>query len=425
MCVRVKLSLIAAFVLMGTCLSAQCNWLGRLGQAIEERYSRDDSACKILQIPPQEFNDQWSAMVESRILAQHQLLNDPEQPRLEEIAQRYLRYAGVNGMFEPVAISSDAVPNAFATGQHVTLHEGIIEWYLRPQNTLQRSGVNYAQTQQFIAAYGSQNPGELGLLAILAHETAHNILGHPDAFSMSQACNRYIDNSVRDIHDYEAEIATGKRPGGFKSAMKNTLLGFAQTFGDTQEQQEHESQADRLGAWLVWKETGDPFAMAKALRWLSVYTGGPTSTSGAVLESLCSNHPMLLQRIAAVESQAYTMNASQFPSGLKRAPIQNVRVRYEQYVKWSDAVKENSERIAHGDLTDEERTIQKRIHLETKPKKAHVSIDGAPELQVPADIQLRLGPHNLRIQSEEITWDQQVVVLPDAPEKMKIERPKR
>jgi hypothetical protein len=243
---------------------------------------------------------------------------------------------------------------------------------------------------------------------------------------MSQACNRYIDNSVRDIHDYEAEIATGKRPGGFKSAMKNTLVGFAQTFMETRDQQEHESQADRLGAWLVWKETGDPFAMAKSLRWLSTLPGSnPNSSTAAVFESLCSNHPMLLQRISAVEAQAYTMNANQFPSGLIRAPMQNVRLRYEQYVRWSDAVKENSERIAHGDLTNDERNVQKRIRLETKPKKAHVSVDGAPEFQVPADIQLGLGPHTLRIQSAEVTWEQEIVVLPDAPDKLKVERPKQ
>lgn len=416
--------LFAALLLTGTSAIGQCNWLARIAQAVEERYSRDDSACKVLQIPDQEFNKQWSAVVESRLLAQKQFVNDPEQVRLEEMAQRYLRDAGVKEMYEPLLISADADPNAYATGQHVVLHEGIVEWYLRPQNTLERMGLSYTQIRQFLATYGTQDPGELGLLAIAAHETAHNILGHPDGFTMSQACNRYIDNSIREIHDYEGEIATGSRHGGFKSALKNTLLGFGQTFMETQEQQDHEMQADRLGAWLVWKETGDPQAMAKALKWLAVYTGFPSSTSAAVFESLCSNHPLMLRRISALEVQGYTMNATQLPSGLKLAPIQDVRKRYEQYLRWSSAITENSERIARGQLTDEERAVRRRVRLETKPRNSRISIDGSPELQVPADIELGLGPHHVRIRSENVTWEQDIVILPDAPQKLTIDRPR-
>src|SRR3989442_12059401 len=57
---------------------------------------------------------------------------------------------------------------------------------------------------------------------------------------------------------------------------RSTLFPYTTLFR-SHERQRHESDADTLGAWLVWRQTGDPEAMAKALQWLSRF---PASLPG-------------------------------------------------------------------------------------------------------------------------------------------------
>ena len=93
--------------------------------------------------------------------------------------------------------------NAFATGQNVTFHAGLVNWYLAPDDVLAQLGYSQEQIREFLGQNASLNPGENGIIGILAHETSHNILGHPDARPLDLACDNSISEGNREVHSYE------------------------------------------------------------------------------------------------------------------------------------------------------------------------------------------------------------------------------
>jgi len=62
-----------------------------------------------------------------------------------------------------------------------------------------------------------------------------------------------------------------------------------------QRQQQMESDADELGAWVAYRDTGDPATMSKSLQWLAAFPGA--ADTGGFSEVLCSDHPQLLNRV--------------------------------------------------------------------------------------------------------------------------------
>lgn len=211
---------------------AQCDWSKKIAFAIQRRYQTNENACKALLAPPDEFN-RANALAENEQLSQLQFVTDPRLDGwLQEHSQKILSQLNPQSMQQTVRVAAIAVPNAFATGQNVVFHAGLVEWYLAPQNVLAQLGYSEQQIGDFLAQYGSLNPGANGLIGVLAHEASHNILGHPDVRPLVLACDDFISSGIREVHSFEQMTSTG-HPGSRFGAFFRSMgfLGMETMFG--------------------------------------------------------------------------------------------------------------------------------------------------------------------------------------------------
>jgi len=400
----------------------QCDWAGKFVQALQQRGGSEE-ACKVLALPAAQFN-QYRLLLEQEEVQGLRLIKLPiVQRELQGYADRYIRDAG-GSVRELVNIVDDPIPNAFATGQTVFLHSGIVDWYLRPDVALMNLGLSRSQANQYLSQVQADYPGQIGLFAILAHETGHNVLGHPDVHPAAERCNEFISAGVKRVKTYEEELATGRQPSHMKEFLKGIVVGYAQTFLGSQRQQQIESEADAFGAWLVWKETGEAEAMAMSLQWLADFPGTqPANQSGAVFEALCSDHPNLLQRVSAAQSLASSlMNSEGLPQDkIRNSPLPETTNQYEDFLEWYPKQVEAINRIAEGKLTAEESQTNMTIHIETQPNGATLSIDGNSVGNAPADRSLSLGPHQISAMKDDLRAQVRIVVFSDAPKKIKLD----
>ena len=366
--------------------------------------------------PPAEFN-QAHALVENEMLSEFQFVSDARLDGwLQQHSQTMLSQLNAQSTQQKVRVANILVPNAFATGQNVTFHAGLVEWYLAPQRVLAQLGYEQQQIREFLAQYGSLNPGANGVVGVLAHETSHNLLGHPDVRPLALACDDFINAGVREVHNFEQVTSTGHPGSRFGAFFRSAgFLGMEAMFG-AQRQQQMESDADELGAWLAYRDTGDPATMSKSLQWLAMFPGA--AGSGDVSEVLCSDHPQLLNR---VNTTAALSVQSGPPKHLLKLPAEETRQRYQQFQGWYPQRVEQIQRIAAGNLTSAEASTTRQVAIEVKPKSARATLDGQAISSGKSKIHLNLGPHLLVATAGNKSQEYRFVLLDQGPDKFKLE----
>jgi len=414
-----KVAILICLILLGASSSqSQCDWSKKIAFAIQRRYQTNENACKALAAPPDEFN-QAHALIENEMLSQFQFVRDAHlNVWLGQHSQRILSQLNSGSMQQTVRIAALSVPNAFATGQNVTFHAGLVNWYLAPQRVLAELGYSQQQIGEFMGQYGSLNPGENGLIGVLAHETSHNILGHPDIRPLVLACDDFINAGIREVHDFEQVISTGHPGSRFGAFFRSAGFLARETMFGAQRQQEMESEADELGAWLAYRDTGDPSAMSKSLQWLAMFPGA--AGAGGISEVLCSSHPELLSRVNTTAALAYTVQSGP-PRRLLKSRADPTKEHYQQFQNWYPARIEQIQRIAEGNLTSSEAGLTRAVEIEVKPKSAAATLDGQTVSGGKTKVQLRLGPHLLSASAGNRQQEYHFVVLDKGPDKFKLE----
>ena len=406
-------------MLLGPCgAQAQCDWSKKIAFAIQRRYQTNENACKVLLAPPDEFN-QAHAIVENQLLSQFRFVADARLDEwLQQHSQRILSQLNSGSIQQTVRVAAISVPNAFATGQNVTFHAGLVNWYLAPQRVLAELGYSAQQIGEFLGQYGSLNPGANGLIGVLAHETSHNILGHPDIRPLVLACDDFINAGIRELHDFEQVISTGHAGSRFSAFFRSAGFLASETMFGAQRQQQMESDADELGAWLAYRNTGDPATMSKSLQWLAMFPGA--AGTGGSSEVLCSDHPQLLDRVNTTSALAYSVQGGP-PRRLLESPTKAMRERYQQFQNWYPQRIEQIQRIAAANLTPSEARISRQIEIEVKPKSATATLDGQAISSGKSKLQLGLGPHLLAASAGDRQQEYRFVVLDEGPNKFKLE----
>ena len=408
----------ACLLLLGPNAQAQCDWSKKIAVAIQRRYQTNENACKALMASPAEFN-QAHALLENEMLSQFQFVSDQRLDGwLQQHSHRMMSQWNPQAARQNVRVANILMPNAFATGQNVTFHAGLVEWYLAPQNVLAQLGYQQQQISEFLAQYGSLNPGANGVVGVLAHETSHNLLGHPDVRPLALACDDFIKAGIREVHDFEQVTSTG-HPGSRFGAFFRSMgfLGMETMFG-SQRLQQMESDADELGAWLAYRDTGDPAAMSKSLQWLAMFPGA--AGTGGVSEVLCSDHPQLLNRVNTAAGLAYSVQSGP-PKHLLKLPVEETRQRYQQFQTWYPERVEQIQRFAAGSLTPAETAATRQVEIEVKPKSATATLDGQAISSGKSKVQLHLGPHLLAASAGNKQQEYRFVVLDQGPDKFKLE----
>jgi len=283
---------------------------------------------------------------------------------------------------------------------------------------LAQLGYSPEQIDEFLAQYGGLNPGANGVVGVLAHETSHNILGHPDVRPLVLACDDFIDAGIREVQNFGQVTSTGHPSSRFGAFFRSMgFLGTETMFG-AQRQQQMESDADELGAWLAYRDTGDPNTMSKSLQWLAMFPGA--AGTGGLSEVLCSDHPQLLNRVSTTKSLAYSVQ-SQLPQHLLQLPANATKERYQKFQNWYPQRIEQIQRIAAANLTPSEATINRQVEVEVKPKSAIAVLDGQPISSGKTKLQLGLGPHLLAATAGDRRQEYRFVLLDEGPDKFKLE----
>jgi Zn-dependent protease with chaperone function len=405
-------------VLAASSAQSQCDWSKKIAFAIQRRYQTNENACKALLAPPDELN-RAHALIENEYLSQYQFVTDSRLDEwLQQHSQQMLSQLNVGSMQQTVRVAAISVPNAFATGQNVTFHAGLVQWYLAPQNVLVDLGYSQQEVSDFLAQYGSLNPGPNGLVAILAHESSHNILGHPDVRPLVLACDDFTNAGIREVHNFEQVTSTGHPGSRFGAFFRSASFLAGETMFGAQRQQEMESEADELGAWLAYRDTGDPAAMSKSLQWLAMFPG--MAGTGSASEVLCSSHPQLLSRVNTTAALAYSVESGP-PRRLLQSRADPTKQRYQQFQNWYPERIEQIQRIAAGNLTSSEAGLTRAVEIEVKPKSATATLDGQAISGGKSKLQLRLGPHLLAASVGERRQEYRFVVLDEGPDKFKLE----
>ena len=415
---RVGTATLCLLLLGPSSTQAQCDWSTKIAVAIQRRYKTNEDACKALLLSPAEFN-QAHALVENEILSQFQFVTAPELDSwLQQHSQKMLSQFNTQPGQQTVRVAAISEPNAHAIGQNVMFNAGLVDWYLAPDNVLAQLGYSQEQIREFLGQYASLNPGENGIIGVLAHETSHNILGHPDVRPLVLACDDFISAGTREVHSYEQVISTGHPVSRFGAFFRSAgFLGMETMFG-AQRQQQMESDADELGAWLAYRDTGGPAIMSQSLQWLAMYPGA--ADSGGVSEVLCSDHPGLLKRVKTTAAQAYSVQSGP-PQHLFEFPADATRERYRQFQSWYPQRVEQIQRIAAGNLTPSEAGTTRQVEIEVRPNAARATLDGQAISSGKSKIHLGLGPHLLAASAGDKQQEYRFVVLDQGPDKFKLE----
>jgi predicted Zn-dependent protease len=134
--------------------------LKQIAFAVQRRYHTNEDTCKALLLPPAEFNQAYALQVENEALSHYQFVTDPQLDSwLQEHSQKMLSQFNTQPGPQTVRVAAISEPNAFATGQNVTFHAGLVNWYLAPDNVLAHLGYPQEQIRKFLEQNASLNRG--------------------------------------------------------------------------------------------------------------------------------------------------------------------------------------------------------------------------------------------------------------------------
>lgn len=420
---------------------SQCGWQQEIVSAIKSRLP-GEKACSALVGPPQEMFGALNS-VETDVLNNKSQIApyDHDYGKYQEWLGSYARrFGSFSGSFEneqneQIVIVRDKIPDAYATGRSVVLTSGLVDWFTSPQLALQNLGLTPQQATDYLAQVEKNNPhsnpGPDGLIAITALESAHNLLGHADAFPMAEACDNYIKDQKRQLFDYEKTVALGKKPSWFSRIFSS---GPSYTAIATDEHQQ-QADADALGNWLAWKAQGNGPSLSDALRWMSLIPESDSVPKAPkekvrvdyISSMLCSDRSSLKSRADAVNGfgrggrWGHWGSSFDPPSAGVVPPVDEVVKRYQDFQTWFPTHRADIDRIASGKLTEEEKARMVNVELEAKPDKSTLLIDGKEQPQHKLKIPLNVGPHVIASSYKGITREQPIVIFDDGPTKFSVE----
>jgi hypothetical protein len=419
---------------------AQCDSQQQIVNVVKSRLP-GERACGVLTSSPQQIFGAVDA-IEADVLGGKSTVApyDHEYWRYQEWLSSYAqRFGALSGSAEnpeqKVLVVHDKMPDAFATGHTVVLTTGLIDWFTQPQLALENLGLTPEQATNYLAELEKSNPhsnpGPEGLIAVTALETAHNLLGHADAFPLAQACDNYMKDQTRQLYEYEKTVAMGKKPSWF-----SRIFSSGPSYPSLQ-MSEHQqlADADALGNWLTWKaeRRAEAASLAAALRWTSLIPESSSITrllpKGSkekvrmdyISSMLCSDRSSLESRANSVGGSYRWNSAFDPPAPQAAPPVDEAISRFREFQAWYPSHRADIDRVARGELTEAEKNKMINVELEAKPDKATLLVDGKELPDRKLKTTLSIGPHTIASSYKGRTGEQRIVIFEDGPTKFNVE----
>ena len=128
-------------------------------------------------------------------------------------------------------MSADRSVNAFATGSHIVVHQGLLAYYGDPVGYLKSVSpmlLLARRLNEVRAIFSWQRDGP-SLDFILAHEAAHNLMAHTDE-RFVEALGRQLEELASDARAQRQALANGKGGPGFRHYLGTALARFLSHF---------------------------------------------------------------------------------------------------------------------------------------------------------------------------------------------------
>lgn len=346
------------------------------------------------------------------------------RPMLERFYEVGAQLYGVRLSPENFAVAPETAVNAFATGSRVFLNEGLVQYFLWPAAYV--GGIIAAQSgdgltpeqYRWLQANFSWRDDWESMYFVLAHEAAHNLMRHRDEAVLGRV-NSVFKDYRQAVLDHRKDIAHGRKGGGVKRYLWQSLQNFAQELQSAEQQRGEESEADAVALLLMQRSGLNPATGLVAGQRMAMLAGGGGADGwqGAMTEVLCSSHPDWMMRIQKMQTE---LSCVQFTGRLCENhvayPVETLLPQLRDGMASLDAYQEETVRIAEAGPSSGQ-SFDTEIQVD--PKDAKLQVDG--QTVSPGKVMLSIGPHTLDVAKEGYGLEQLlIIVYPDVHPKAKI-----
>ena len=356
---------------------------------------------RVLEQSPEQWRS-WRAQQEIRVLGESGLARTLDHPAIPALRARLRRFyeagAELYGLRldpEKVFVSADRSVNAFATGSHIVVHQGLLAYYGDPVGYLKSVSpmlLLARRLDEVRAIFSWQRDGP-SLDFILAHEAAHNLMAHTDE-RFVEALGRQLEELASDARARRQALANGKGGPGVRHYLGTALARFLSHFPAAQYNVAQEEEADAVAAALLARAGSDPRNGLAALERLYLLQGGPrrTSWSSTLSSLLCATHPDPPRRLAALERSVTCLHLS------GRLCEEHITYPLEKRLgelrqRWAAINAYDEETVGCWEGSRKPEGCTQAVEIRPDPRDARILIDGTA---VPAgELTLPCGRHVL------------------------------
>lgn len=379
-----------------------------------EEYSRE-----ILKIEEKEFAD---SIESSRV----QEVSNGIQLRLSTALKRFYgvgsQLYGVQLNPDNVGVIPEAQVNAFATGSHIFINAGLMQYFLRPADYLagivkaQNGEITSKQYGDIQASFPWRDDWDT-IYFVLAHEASHNLMRHRDEMTLGPVLTMFADYE-QSIRNYRKDLANG-HTGGVKRYLWQSMKNFSQEVQNAEQQRNREVEADTVALLILQRSGLNPEVALMAAERMDMLLGGGSANGwqAGMTDVLCSTHPDWVVRIQKMQTSLNCLRSTgNLCENHSPYPVENLLPQLREGMAGLDSYQEETVRIAEGKSSSAE-VFEAEVKVD--PKDATLQIDG--RIASPGKVQLSLGPHTVSVAKDGYRQQElQITVFSDVQPKVKI-----
>lgn len=184
---------------------------------------------------------------------------------------------GVDLSPENLAVAPTGDINAFATGSHVFVNVGLMQYFLQPADYVgamvkAETGELTSEQYQAIRANFAWRDDWNSVYYVLAHEASHNLMRHRDEMVFSPVRTMFADYE-QAATNYRKDLANG-HSGGVKRYLWQSMKNFSQEIQNAEQQRNREIEADTVGLLILQLSGLDPEIGITAAEKMDLILGG-------------------------------------------------------------------------------------------------------------------------------------------------------